>query len=119
MKKIVLVTIGVATLLACKTTKKQVAKSEPVIDCNGKNFSYNTDIKPLFEKYCNRCHSDGGAGGYDFTFMDDIRKAGRNGDLLGTVKWKRGYPKMPRRAARLDSTTVAKIECWIVNGMKE
>lgn len=121
MKKVLLIAIGVTMLWACKTKEKQagIVKSEPVIDCNGKNFSYKADIKPIFEKYCNRCHSDGGAGGYDFTFIEDIHKSARNGELMGTIKWKRGFPKMPKRAARLDSTTVAKIECWIVNGMKE
>ncbi len=127
MKKLVLVTLlGAAILTACKTSKKQTeikktepAKVEAALDCSGTDFSYEKDIKPIMEQYCNSCHGYNGADGLNLMDRNDVEKIAKNGELLGTIKWKRGYPKMPAGATQqLDKATIDKIECWISNGMK-
>jgi hypothetical protein len=117
MKKTIIAIITCATILgACKTPKKI---AEPAVSCAGTNFLLQQDIIPILEKHCNSCHGYGGAGGYNFTMKEDIIKAAKNGDLLGTIKWQHGFPKMPARAEKLDQATIDKIECWVSNGMKE
>lgn len=120
MKKLFIATAIIAgTLAACKTSKKTTeAPPKPVaLDCTTKAFTYAVDIKPIMEQYCTGCH--GRAGGYNFTLTADVMRAAKNGALLGTIKRQSGFPQMPPNAAQLDATVIAKIECWINNGMKE
>ena len=128
MKKLILALAAVViTIAACKTSKEakktETAKVEtpakkPVLDCNGTGLTFAA-IKPIFDANCSSCHGYGGAGGYNFLSSTDVIRAAKNGDLLGTIKWLQGYPKMPERAEQLDQASIDKIECWINNGMKE
>ncbi len=111
------------SVVACKTIQEApktetVAVVKPVLDCSSSALTYSA-IKPILEKHCNSCHSDGGAGGYDFLVFTHVTKAGANGELLGTIKHERGFPNMPAQAAQLDQASIDLIECWIKNGMKE
>lgn len=122
MKKIKAVALIIIIIFgACKTIKhtETVVVAKPILECTNMNLSYNTDIKPIIEKYCIRCHGDDGEGGFDFNKMLFLKKAAKSGELIGTIKWKRGYPKMPRHAKQLDSLAINSIECWVKNGMKE
>lgn len=125
MKKIILVSLVLATvIIGCKspketTTVKTVTPPPAPFDCSAKNLAFTADIKPVFEANCTSCHGYGGAAGYDFQTITDISRAAKNGDLLGTIKWEKGFKKMPAHAEQLDATTISKIECWINNGMKE
>lgn len=123
MKKFIfLAIIGAITIVACKTKKETVkteaATPKPAMDCSSKGLTYAA-IKPIFEKHCTSCHGYGGAGGLNFESLADIKRAAGNGELMGTIKWQRGFPKMPARAEQLDQATIETIECWINNGMKE
>lgn len=124
MKKALLIAFtSVIVISACKTAqetqkKETVPVVKPVLDCSSSALTYST-IKPILEKHCISCHSDGGAGGYDFEVFAHVTKAGANGELLGTIKHERGFPNMPAQAAQLDQTSIDLIECWIKNGMKE
>jgi cytochrome c5 len=123
MKKIFFLAATVAiTSAACKSSK-EVSKTEtPVVkstvDCAVSGLTYAA-IKPILEKHCNSCHSDGGAGGLDFTVFADVKKAAQKGELLGTIKHERGFPRMPANELQLEQASIDKIECWIKNGMKE
>ncbi|MGQ0829443.1 MAG: c-type cytochrome [Bacteroidota bacterium] len=120
MKKTILTTVVIAGVLAaCKTTKPTETKTvtPAPVDCGTMSVSYTADIKPIFEQYCNGCH--GKAGGYNFAEMADIKRSAQNGTLLGTIKWEFGFSKMPAGGAQLDAATIAKVECWIKNGMRE
>ena len=121
MKKIIFsAAVIIIVAASCKTTKKTetTVVAEAPVDCASVSSVFSTDIKPIFEKHCVSCHSDGGRGGYDFTLMEDIVRGAKNGDILGAIKWKEGFRKMPARAGKLDNATISKIECWINNGMK-
>ena len=121
MKKIILTaTVIAALLVACKGTKETVSTT-PVapLDCTSKTLSYQTDIKPIIETNCSRCHNANEKAGYNFLKIESVKKAATSGVLLGTIKHQKGFPKMPAYAAKLDQTSIDKIECWINNGMKE
>ena len=113
------VVILAITVIACKTTepaKTITVPAKAALDCSTSTISYAKDIKPIIEQYCVNCH--GNDGGYDFTIFTDITKAAKNGDLLGTIKWQNGFPRMPAIGEQLDQNTINKIECWINNGLK-
>ena len=54
-----------------------------------------------------------------FLTSADVKKAATKGELLGTIKHQRGFPRMPANAEQLDQADIDKIECWINNGMKD
>lgn len=123
MKKLFLVAFtGVILIFACKT-KKETAKTEavvvkPVLDCSTKGLTY-ADIKPIIDQHCTSCHGYDGADGLNFLTVVDVRKAAKEGELLGTIKHQRGFPNMPANAAQLNQADIDKIECWVNNGMKD
>ena len=125
MKKTAVTLIIISMVIgACKVSKNQedTKKETPVasvVNCDATDYSYAKDIKPILEAHCNSCHSDGGTGGYDFTVIADVKKAAKNGELIGTIKWEKGYPRMPIGAAQVDDASIAKIECWINKGLKD
>ena len=125
-KSLFIITCLSLTIVACKTKKETAATTpkpevvvvKPVLDCGAQGLTYST-IKPILEKHCNSCHSDGGAGGFDFLVFADVKKACEKGEMLGTIKHERGFPRMPANAPQLDQASIDLIECWIKNGMKE
>lgn len=83
------------------------------------NVNYTLDIKPVFETFCTKCHAEKSDGGYNFMKISEIKKAVNSGSLLGSIKWQKGFTRMPKSGKQLDSKTINTIECWINNGMKE
>ena len=124
MKKIIVSTfIITSTLIACKTAEKSTASAQPApavppaAPLPPGTLTYVTDIKPIIEQYCTRCHGGNETGGYDLGKVADVKRAGMNGALLGTIKHADPYPSMPPNEEMLDNTTIAKIEAWIKSGM--
>lgn len=124
-KKIVYLGIGIlnlAILNACGTSKKAETASIP-FDCNSvKEISYKTDILPIMEPNCasSGCHNDKSRKhNISVLNLDDVKKAASKGELLGTIKHEKGYPKMPMFKPKLKEEDIQKIECWVKNGMKE
>lgn len=119
---ITLFVVSSLIVVGCKTTKHAETATvtpKPTVDCSTETPVYTTDIKPILEKSCNSCHGRmRTAGGYNFTKMEDIKRAADKGELIGTIKWTEGYAHMPMRADKLDDLTIHKIECWVQNGMK-
>lgn len=121
MKKIIISSAIIASILvACKTGKETVSTAPAVpLDCSNKALTYSKDIKPIIETNCSKCHNANEKAGYNFLKIESVKKAALNGELLGTIKHQKGFPKMPEFAHKLDQVYIDKIECWINNGMKE
>jgi hypothetical protein len=120
--KIGISVIGFAFLYACGTSKKTDVVTA-VLDCNTlKEISYKADILPILEPNCasSGCHNDKSRK-HNISVLnpDDVKKAASNGELLGTIKHEKGYPKMPMFKPKLKDEEIQKIECWVKNGMKE
>ncbi len=121
MKKIILlVTIALAAAAACKTKKETAAvPPAPPLDCTVVPVTFQA-VSDILKENCSRCHSYGSTpGGYDLTKKEDIKRAGSNGALVGSIKHDRQYFSMPAKAAKLPQATIDKIDCWVKNGMKD
>jgi hypothetical protein len=119
MKKIFYLSVAAGIFLfACKAKEKTTASPAKKLECINTNFTYETDIKPIMQQSCVRCHNTNMKAGYNFNELESVKKAATNGYLLGTIKHADGYDAMPRMSAKLDQTTIDKIECWINTGMK-
>jgi hypothetical protein len=117
MKKIILPALLLfISFQACKIQK--TPKEEVIVTCNTTSYSYSKDIQPIIGRYCTSCHGEDGDGGYNFILMKDVVRAANNGELMATIRWDKGFPKMPENGDKLDKATIAKIDCWINNGMK-
>lgn len=123
MKKTILSGFVLLLIFAtCKTARQteKTAVTQPALDCSTMDVTYSFDIKPVFETFCFECHGDKEAeGGYNFMKISEIKRAAKSGALLGSIKWERGFSRMPENDPQLDAKTIDKIECWIKNGMKE
>lgn len=123
MKKIFLIAlISIVVISACKTAKEtakpEVAVVKAPLDCSTSAAKYD-DIKSIIDKNCTSCHGYGGSGGLNFLSSVDVKRAAIKGELLGTIKHHKGFPRMPANAGQLDQADIDKIECWINNGMKD
>lgn len=110
------------TIAGCKTTQPNQTTSttpaKPPLDCGTQTMTYIADIKPILDQHCNKCHSDRSPGGYNFKTYENTVKAAGDKEFLGSIKWEGHYDHMPAMAAKLDDSTIQKIECWVKNGMK-
>lgn len=121
MKKIMLTAGIIATVFfACKTGEKTTssAPAKSSLNCSNTNYTYVVDIQPIMQQNCTRCHNTNMKAGYNFGEVADVKRAGSNGFLLGTIKYDVGFMHMPAYADKLDQATIDKIECWINTGMK-
>lgn len=112
---IVILTIGIAS---CKTREKTVAAPQVPLNCDNTNYTYLTDISPIMQQNCTRCHNSNMKAGYNFNELESVKRAAGNGYLLGTIKHMDGYSSMPAMSGQLEQATIDKIECWIKTGMK-
>lgn len=105
----------------CGTSKKTEVVSAP-INCTSNELSFKNDILPILEPNCasSGCHNDKSRKhNISVLNIEDVKNAATKGELLGTIKHEKGYPKMPMFKPKLKNEDIQKIECWVKNGMKE
>ncbi len=111
------------TLLYACTSGKKTAGSITPLDCTTvKDFSFKADVLPILEANCasGGCHNDKSRKhNISVLNIEDVKKAASKGELLGTIKHEKGYPKMPMFKPKLKEEDIQKIECWVKNGMKD
>ncbi len=122
-KSLFIITCLSLSIAACKTAQEApkaetVAIIKPALDCSTQGGAY-ADIKPIIDQHCTSCHGYNGADGLNFLTVVDVRKAAKEGELVGCIKHQKGFPNMPANAAQLNQADIDKIECWVNNGMKD
>lgn len=82
--------------------------------------SYATDIVPILESNCYRCHNTedyaSKADGNLLEGYDNIKKKIDEGLVYGNIAHLPGFLKMPRRTAQIDSCDIATVKAWIDQG---
>lgn len=123
MKKLTVSACIIAlALVACKSSEKSKKSKKSTTTTATAPLpagtpTFATDIKPIMDKYCVSCHNENEKAGYNFKEMSSAKKAGANGELLGTIKHMDNFDPMPAHADQLDAATIGKIEHWVKTGM--
>lgn len=90
-----------------------------VAACDTTNVTLSGTVMPIFDNYCNGCHSGSvPQGNIDLSKYTGIKPTVDNGSLLGSVKHASGYVAMPEGGNKLSDCNIAKIEKWIALGAK-
>ena len=122
MKKIIVSALLISSaLVACKSSQKSTASTTPAKPetpaAAGPVVTFAIDIKPILQQYCTRCHNQNEKAGYNFEEITFAKKAGANGELLGTIKHMDGFDPMPANDDPMPAAAIAKIEAWVKGGM--
>jgi hypothetical protein len=108
-------------IASCKTSKDTTATNVET-HCSQIQVTYAEHIQPIILKNCatSGCHDPKTKEhGLDFNKFEDVKKEALSGDLLCTIKWEKGCPKMPMNMPKLSKEKITAIECWIKNGMPQ
>ena len=92
--------------------------------------AFASDVKPILEKHCNKCHLGGGTkGGFSMDTRENALAAGRNGarivegdsagsNLILRVAHDPGVDKMPPKGEALTADEVGVLRAWVDQGAK-
>lgn len=87
-----------------------------VSDCNSKDISFNSFVKPALAS-CVSCHRTGNTGGgINLDSYQGIKSAAQSGSILGSISWLPGFIQMPQGGSKLSDCTIQKVKTWIESG---
>ena len=85
--------------------------------CDTTNVSFAIDVMPIFDNYCNGCHSGSApSGNLDLSTYDNVKPIATNSSLVGSVTHASGYKPMPDGGAKLPNCEISKIQAWVNAG---
>ncbi|MDP2175761.1 MAG: hypothetical protein Q8K70_07625 [Bacteroidota bacterium] len=115
---VLLFTVMLVFVWSCKP-KKELSKAPENTKCK-EEITYAKDIAPIINQNCAAtCHSAiKKAYGIDLSTYEGLASEAPKKRFMGSLNHEGLYPKMPKKAEKLDSSTLAKINCWIETGMK-
>jgi hypothetical protein len=104
---------------SCKP-KKELAKTEASTKCKTV-YTYTEHIAPIMQQHCaGSCHSAvKKAYGIDLSTYEMVSEEAAKKRFMGSLRHEGVYPKMPKKAEKLDDATLDMIACWIETGMKK
>ncbi|MBT8326555.1 MAG: hypothetical protein KJP21_02450, partial [Bacteroidia bacterium] len=110
---IIVVLFSIVGIQSCKyDVEEELYPSTP---CETNAMSYQTDIVPILTNNgCISCHGD--LATLDLNGYSDLKIYVDNEALLGSIKHRDGFRKMPDNQPKLDQCTIDKIESWIYDG---
>ncbi len=79
--------------------------------------SFSTDVLPLLEAHCNRCHAGSSpSGDISLDTYSNVSNYVSNGSLIGSIKHDPGFKAMPEGRGKLSPCDIKKIQSWIDTG---
>lgn len=96
--------------------------STTTLDCSTTKPTYKNDISSILNSSCAQsgCHSAASKNsGFDLSSYIGSKNATNSSSFLRSIKHESGVSRMPEGASKLPDATIAKIECWIINGTPE
>jgi len=109
------VLISLLALTSCYNDNYQTLY--PSGSCDTTQVSYAVDVWPVISAQCAGCHSGSApAGNIALTNYNEVVTIAKNGKLLGSIRWDKGFSPMPKGGAKMNSCAIAKIEKWVNNG---
>lgn len=131
MKKLFLSTLATCALFSCAYNKVPINELSPVtpLDTNQRLLSFKLDIQPIFEQYCNSCHSSSPTDPINtpgYALFDDLSElqnyalepssADKKYTLIQAQIRFIESPGMPYNKPPLPDSLIKKIESWISLG---
>jgi hypothetical protein len=118
---ILLLALLLGSVSSCYYDKEELlygnSNNLPCTDTSG-TVSYTAKVVPLFQQYCNSCHSGNfPSGGILMGTYAADKAIGLNGKLYGSIAHASGYSPMPKGMAKMTNCQIALIKKWIDSGM--
>jgi len=89
----------------------------PYLNCETDMMSYQSDILPILQSNCYRCHgAANNFGNITLEGYEKVRNYVNSGQLIGAIKREPGFSPMPKDRAQLLLCNIEKIEAWIADG---
>lgn len=86
-------------------------------ECNITAATYATDIAPILESHCIRCHRNGREdGNVNLEGFQQVKPYADNGSLYGTTNHDAGYPVMPTDGFKIPACEIEQIRVWVEMG---
>lgn len=82
--------------------------------CDTVNVTYSNVVKPIFDSYCNSCHSSGATFNFNGYSPLSAYLAGNSQRLIDNIKYT-GLKPMPP-SSKLNNCYIKQIEIWIQAG---
>lgn len=119
MKKILL-PILFFTLFGCYYDSEESLYGKPGTGCDITVTKFNTEVQPILQQYCMRCHSNSAAtasgGGIKLQDYADVKTNSDNGKLMGSINHSSGFSAMPKGGGKLTDCEILKVQTWITRG---
>ena len=109
--------LGMVILSSCYYDNEE--ELYPPVTCETTNMSLQSDIAPILNQNCYRCHSTANSpsnSGINLEEYNELIKYVNNGELLGAIKHESGFSPMPKDGGKLSNCDIAKIESWVLAG---
>ncbi|MBY0536190.1 MAG: cytochrome c [Chitinophagaceae bacterium] len=123
MKKIIItgmiIASGMALLFSCNKGSEDVLKASTTCDTTAVSFS--TQIVPILQNNCYRCHGSGNTGsgaGILLEGYSNVKTWVDNNYLVNVVKGSSGYILMPYGGPKMSDCNVNTIAAWVNQGAK-
>jgi hypothetical protein len=81
-------------------------------------LTYTANVKPIIDANCaSTCHNAGRpAAGIDLTTYEKVKEQSLNGKLIGAIQHADGAKPMPKKAPKMDETSIQTIVSWANSG---
>lgn len=97
--------------------KSGAPNSSNCYSCDTSNYTYSAVVKPLLDKWCLSCHTDGNAGsGHNFKTYTGIKNSISTGRFLGSIQHQAGFSPMPQNLDKLPTCDLNRIVNWVNAG---
>ncbi len=84
------------------------------IPCDTLDVTYAGSVVPIFEAYCNACHSGATPqAGIDLTNYEHVATIAQTGQLVGSINHISGFSPMPKDGNKLSLCEIRTIEIWL------
>lgn len=111
-----IIVVGIAASCSKENEETLKAQQGPVV-CDTTGMQYSTDVLPILQTNCYRCHGNGiVTGGVTLDGYANLHARVVNGDLVGAITHAAGYTPMPFDGGKLSDCDIAKIRAWINEG---
>lgn len=122
--------VSLVTLAGCgKPAAKAASDTGAAPAAPAKQVAFATDVKPILQQRCERCHMNGNRkGGFSLDTRESALESGKNGprivagnsagsDLFLRVSQAAGHKPMPPKEPRLTAEEVEVVRAWIDQGL--